>query len=129
MNLSINYGKVVDSSGYDANKPWIAIAGFDVGLMPGLVAGAEVAYFDNDLPNRLEHRGQRQGLVLARRPPPRVLARGRPAGADGAAGRYPPPLFVAAWAHPRAKLPQSTSTVLCRVRPARDKAGDGTAGP
>ena len=26
VNLSINYGKVVDSSGYDANKPWIAIA-------------------------------------------------------------------------------------------------------
>ena len=61
VNLSINYGKVVDSSGYDANKPWIAIAGFDVGLMPGLVAGAEVAYFDNDLPNRLQTAGSDKG--------------------------------------------------------------------
>jgi outer membrane protein OmpU len=61
VNLSINYGKVVDSSGYDANKPWIAIAGFDVGLMPGLVAGAEVAYFDNDLPGRLQTAGDDKG--------------------------------------------------------------------
>ena len=61
VNLSINYGKVVDSSGYDANKPWIAIGGFDVGLMPGLVAGAEVAYFDNDLPNRLQTAGSDKG--------------------------------------------------------------------
>src|SRR3954463_8348505 len=61
VNLSINYGKVVDSSGYDANKPWIAIGGSDVGLMPGLVAGAEVAYFDNDLPNHLQTAGNDKG--------------------------------------------------------------------
>jgi predicted porin len=61
VNLSLNYGKVLDSTGYDANKPDIWIAGFDVGLMPGLVAGAEVAYFDNDLPNRLETAGDDKG--------------------------------------------------------------------
>jgi outer membrane protein OmpU len=61
VNLSLNYGKVVDSSGYDANKPDIWIAGFDVGLMPGLVAGAEVAYFDNDLPSSVQTAGNDKG--------------------------------------------------------------------
>src|SRR3954468_9313764 len=61
VNLSLNYGKVVDSSGYDANKPDIWIAGFDVGLMPGLVAGAEVAYFNNDLPSSVQTAGNDKG--------------------------------------------------------------------
>jgi outer membrane protein OmpU len=61
VNVSLNYGQVISSRGYDANKPWIAVAGFDVGLMPGLVAGAEATYFDNDLPNRLETAGGDKG--------------------------------------------------------------------
>jgi predicted porin len=57
VNVSLSYGKVVDSDNYDANKPWLAVAGFDVGLMPGLVAGAELAYFDNDFKGGVRNSG------------------------------------------------------------------------
>jgi hypothetical protein len=57
VNLSFSYGKVVDSTNYNADKPSLAVAGFDVGLMPGLVAGAELAYFDNDFKGGVRNSG------------------------------------------------------------------------
>jgi hypothetical protein len=61
VNVSLSYGQVFDSSGYVADKPWMAILGADVGLMPGLVLGGELAYFDNDLPRAAITSGDDKG--------------------------------------------------------------------
>ena len=61
VNVSLSAGKVFDSTNYNANKPLLAVAGFDVGLMPGLVAGAEVAYFDNDFNGGVKNSGDDHG--------------------------------------------------------------------
>jgi outer membrane protein OmpU len=47
--VSINYGQIIDSEGYAADEPYNIILGADVGPMPGLIVGAEVLYFDNDI--------------------------------------------------------------------------------
>ena len=61
VNVSLSAGKVFDSSGYVADKPWLAVLGADVGLMPGLVLGGELAYFDNDLPRAAITSGDDKG--------------------------------------------------------------------
>jgi predicted porin len=61
VNVSLTAGKVFDSSGYVADKPWMAVLGADVGLMPGLVLGGELAYFDNDLPSSAQNAGDDKG--------------------------------------------------------------------
>lgn len=61
VNVSLNYGKVLDSSGYAADKPSIWVAGADVGLMPGLVLGGEVSYVDNDLSSSDQNAGDDKG--------------------------------------------------------------------
>lgn len=61
VNVSLNYGKVLDSSGYAADKPSIWVAGADVGLMPGLVLGGEVSYVDNDLSGSDQNAGDDKG--------------------------------------------------------------------
>jgi outer membrane protein OmpU len=48
-NVSINYGQIIDSEGYTADEPYNIILGADVGPMPGLIVGAELLYFDNDI--------------------------------------------------------------------------------
>ena len=48
-NVSINYGQIIDSEGYTADEPNNIILGADVGPMPGLIVGAELLYFDNDI--------------------------------------------------------------------------------
>ncbi len=48
-NVSINYGQIIDSEGYAADEPYNIILGADVGPMPGLIVGAELLYFDNDI--------------------------------------------------------------------------------
>jgi predicted porin len=63
VNLSLTAGKVFSSTGYVADKPWMAVLGADVGLMPGLVAGAEVAYFNNDLPKAAQTAGGDTGVT------------------------------------------------------------------
>ena len=49
VNLSINYGQVIDSDGYEGDEPYNIVGGVDFALMPGLVLGGEVAYFNNDI--------------------------------------------------------------------------------
>jgi hypothetical protein len=48
-NVSINYGQIIDSDGYTADEPYNIILGADVGPLPGLIVGAELLYFDNDI--------------------------------------------------------------------------------
>jgi outer membrane protein OmpU len=48
VNVSINYGQIIDSDGYGADEPYNVVGGADFALMPGLVLGGEVLYFDND---------------------------------------------------------------------------------
>ena len=48
-NVSINYGQIINSEGYAADEPYNIILGADVGPMPGLIVGAELLYFDNDI--------------------------------------------------------------------------------
>jgi len=48
VNVSLNYGQIIDSDGYGSDEPYNIIGGADFALMPGLVLGGEVLYFDND---------------------------------------------------------------------------------
>jgi len=63
VNVSLTASKVFSSSQYQADHPWNAVLGFDIGLMPGLVAGAEVSYFDNDLDKADQTTGDDKGVA------------------------------------------------------------------
>ncbi|HMU50664.1 MAG TPA: porin, partial [Geminicoccaceae bacterium] len=66
VNLSVTYGKVIDSdnlvtNGVAVGEPQNLVFSADVGLMPGLVLAGDVGWFDNDadsaLPGSLDDDG------------------------------------------------------------------------
>ncbi|MEK0081842.1 porin [Benzoatithermus flavus] len=61
-NVSINYGKVVDSdnltfNGVAVDKPSNLVFSADIALMPGLVLAGDVGFFDNDVEGGAERSG------------------------------------------------------------------------
>jgi outer membrane protein OmpU len=63
VNVSINYGQIIDSDGYGADEPYNIVGGADFALMPGLVLGGEVAYFNNDIDDGALLTGDDDGYV------------------------------------------------------------------
>lgn len=54
VNLSLNYGQIVDSDDLTLNdstqdKPYVVVASADYGIAPGLILQGDIAYFDNDV--------------------------------------------------------------------------------
>jgi len=73
VNLSVTYGKVIDSdnlvtNGVELSEPQNLVFSADVGLMPGLVLAGDVGWFDNDadggLPGSLDDDGYQAVMRL-----------------------------------------------------------------
>jgi hypothetical protein len=48
-NVSVNYGQVIDSEGYQGDEPYNIVLSANAAIVPGFVLAGDVAYFDNDL--------------------------------------------------------------------------------
>ncbi|HMR33569.1 MAG TPA: porin [Geminicoccaceae bacterium] len=74
VNTSVTWGKIIDSdnlesdTGVPLDQPQNLVASADLGLMPGLVLGGDIGWFDNDadggLPGSLEDDGYQAVMRL-----------------------------------------------------------------
>ncbi len=74
VNMSVTWAKIIDSdnlvsdTGVELNEPQNLVASADIGLMPGLVLGGDVGWFDNDadgaLPGSLNDDGYQAVMRL-----------------------------------------------------------------